>query len=64
MNIPLPLLFPPPPSGRGRIKVGEGILNFKFWSFEFVWDLGFVICNLNDLLTLKGKCPKIFSRRV
>jgi len=26
-RIPLPLLFPPPPSGRGRIKVGEGILN-------------------------------------
>jgi len=31
----LPLLYPPLPSGRGRIKVGEGVLNFEFWSFGF-----------------------------
>jgi len=30
------LLYPPPPFGRGRTKLGVGILNFEFWSFGFV----------------------------
>jgi len=49
---PLPISSTQTYVGWEELKKGAGVLNFEFWSFGFVWDLGFVIWDFNPLYTL------------